>query len=227
MSGKEESPGELRPDEAGRRPSSGPDPAGSDLPPSLKSFEARLASLPPRGDRLDRDRLMFRAGQISVAGEAGSRPVPGRSLAWPTSLAGMTALAATFLVMLIVRPEPPVVQRTRIVKVPVQGEEAGAEERTFEPRVRRGALASRHVDWLLYSERGPFPSRAVYLEVVGRMLADGADPWASPAPPPKGGDRPESPIPYHQRLKTLLEDQARAALPGDWLHPSLNSGAKS
>jgi hypothetical protein len=136
-------------------------------------------------------------------------------------------LAATLLVMLILRPEPPVVERTRIVKVPVQREEADADERTFEPWVRRGELASWHGDWLSNSERGRFPSRAVYLEVVGRMLAEGVDPWASPAPRPEGADQPDSPIPYHQRLKTLLEDQARAALPGDWLSPSLNSGAKS
>jgi len=40
--------------------------AEEDLPPELKAIEAELASLTPRTDRLDRERLIFLAGQQSV-----------------------------------------------------------------------------------------------------------------------------------------------------------------
>jgi hypothetical protein len=42
----------------------------------LKAFEAVLASLTPRGDRLSRDRLMFLAGQASLSAAGASTGVP-------------------------------------------------------------------------------------------------------------------------------------------------------
>src|SRR5262245_25108866 len=75
----------------------------------LKSLEARLAMLVPRPDRLDRDRLMFLAGQASIAETMVERTtVFGRNLenrAWPAAFAAMSAIAATLLVILITRPE--------------------------------------------------------------------------------------------------------------------------
>jgi hypothetical protein len=77
----------------------------------LKSFEARLAALSPRDDRLDRERLMFLAGRASVE----SRPTPSRPSprpsplehkAWPAAFAAMTTLAAALLVILVTRSEP-------------------------------------------------------------------------------------------------------------------------
>ena len=97
----------------------------------MKQFEAALAALTPRTDRLDRDRLMFLAGQQSVlpshfgsgqqsvlpspigrgtqrvpGGEGGTiaRPIRSRTLAWPAAFAAMTVVAAALLVMLVVRP---------------------------------------------------------------------------------------------------------------------------
>jgi hypothetical protein len=75
----------------------------------LRSLEARLASLSPRPDRLDRDRLMFLAGQASLAEVNVSRTtilgVKLASRAWPTAFAAMSAVAATLLGILIARPE--------------------------------------------------------------------------------------------------------------------------
>jgi hypothetical protein len=93
----------------------------------LKAFEAALAALVPRGDRLDRDRLMFLAGQASVGGilsetataegAPGVSPVPGkihgqearamRRWAWPAAFSAMTAVAATLFVMLLMQAGPP------------------------------------------------------------------------------------------------------------------------
>jgi hypothetical protein len=74
----------------------------------LQSFEARLAQLSPRGDRLDRERLIFLAGQASVANEDFGRLPAGpdwrRHAGWPAAFATMSAVAATLLVMLIMRP---------------------------------------------------------------------------------------------------------------------------
>jgi hypothetical protein len=72
----------------------------------LKSFEARLASLAPRDDRLDRERLMYLAGQASV-GPAELRRDGGdwrRHPAWPAAFGAMSAVAATLMCMLIMRP---------------------------------------------------------------------------------------------------------------------------
>jgi hypothetical protein len=75
----------------------------------LQPLEARLASLSPRPDRLDRDRLMFLAGQASVtAGIAERTTTAGptrQGQAWP--LAFVAAVAATLFVMLMVRSEKP------------------------------------------------------------------------------------------------------------------------
>lgn len=75
----------------------------------LKSFEARLAGLEPREDRLDRERLMFLMGQ--EVGRAGSEPSPSPSLkgrgnvrTWQAAFGAMSAVAATLMCMLVMRP---------------------------------------------------------------------------------------------------------------------------
>jgi hypothetical protein len=84
----------------------------------MKQFEAALAALTPRTDRLDRDRLMFLAGQQSIESARSNLPspigrgtqrVPGgegkrRLGTWPAAFAAMTVVAAALLVMLISRP---------------------------------------------------------------------------------------------------------------------------
>jgi hypothetical protein len=106
--------------------------ADEDLPPELKAIEAELASLTPRTDRLDRERLIFLAGQQSVCAEMKgtvpfsptiaarrcpeNRDSPRVRWVWPAAFAAMTAVAATLLVMLLLQPEPQV--KVRMVKVP-------------------------------------------------------------------------------------------------------------
>ena len=71
-------------------------------PHELKSFEALLAALAPREDRLDRERLIFLAGQASVSPAVTWRRHP----AWPAAFATMSAIAATLLFVLVTRPIP-------------------------------------------------------------------------------------------------------------------------
>ena len=72
----------------------------------LKAFEARLAALVPRDDRLDRERLAFLTGQASVMNAPSQRNrvlgVSVDSRAWPAAFAAMSAVAATLFVTTIV-----------------------------------------------------------------------------------------------------------------------------
>jgi hypothetical protein len=89
----------------------------------LNAFETALAALVPRTDRIDRDRLMFLAGQQSLLseqkimsplplvegrGEGGTivKPIPSRAWGWPGAFAAMSAVAAALFVMLVFRTEP-------------------------------------------------------------------------------------------------------------------------
>jgi hypothetical protein len=86
----------------------------------LTAFEAALAALRPRDDVLDRDRLMFLAGQVSVqssdAGAVGSRGSRRHRWGWPAAFGAMTTIAAGLLVTLAVRP-PRTVERIVEVRV--------------------------------------------------------------------------------------------------------------
>jgi hypothetical protein len=106
------------------------------LPAELQQLEAALAALRPRGDRLDRDLLMFQMGQSSsqsnrhttraVATPQELHSVPGRgergagrtfAWLWPAATAGMTVVAASLALALVLRGEPQVVERVKIVEV--------------------------------------------------------------------------------------------------------------
>ena len=73
------------------------------LSPHIQALEAQLAALRPREDRLDRERLMFLAGQASVV--QSHRPAfARRRRAWTVSI-GAT-VAAALLLSLVLRPRP-------------------------------------------------------------------------------------------------------------------------
>jgi hypothetical protein len=105
----------------------------------IKSFEAALAALLPRTDRLDRERLMFLAGQQSAlvehtlsitAGQASSGTQGKRTWAWPAAFVGMSVVAATLFVMLISRPGSGGVESVVQTSAPQAAHEAAAQETT-------------------------------------------------------------------------------------------------
>lgn len=162
---------------------------------SLESFAASLAALSPHA-RLDRDRLMYLAGQASVE-PASRRP---RRWAWPAAFSAMTAVAACLLALLASRPEPKVIER--IVRVPVNtrpenmagGQNAATERQAAEePHVTR-------------SERPPREIRtANYLELRARVLALGLDDWTTTNGSSEGrADSP--PDNYRELLKRMLRE---------------------
>jgi hypothetical protein len=71
---------------------------GQVWPQQLSGFEAQLAALRPREDRLDRERLMFLAGQASVM-EADQSLSVSRRWAWAASLGAIATAAAALLVL--------------------------------------------------------------------------------------------------------------------------------
>lgn len=167
---------------------------------SLESFAASLAALSPRAS-LDRDRLMYLAGQASVGrvlvDQASRRP---RRWAWPVAFSTMTAVAACLLVLLASRPEPKVIER--IVRVPINtrpenmadGQSAVTKRQTVgEPRAAR-------------PERPPREIRtAKYLELRDRVLALGLDDWT---PTNRSSESRAGPPPDNCRelLKRMLRE---------------------
>src|SRR6266851_10384501 len=74
------------------------------LDPEMTSLETALAGLAPRPAGIDRDRLMFLAGQRSAAW-------PG--WLWPCASAALASAATLLGVLILYRPEP------QIVRVPM------------------------------------------------------------------------------------------------------------
>jgi hypothetical protein len=75
---------------------------------TLTDLETALRGLRPAAG-LQRDQLMFRAGQLSAS---------RRVWLWPVSAAAMTAVAASLVTVLVIRPQPQEVER--VVFAPVQ-----------------------------------------------------------------------------------------------------------
>jgi hypothetical protein len=209
--------------------------AEEELPPELKAMEAELSALRPRDDRLDRERLVFLAGQASTA----DRPAMGR-WAWPAAFAAMTAVAAGLLVALVLRPEPEVVERLRIVRVPAEARDevsSPTEDADSPPTPRRGAFEARPAarNWASRRAGSPprpdwerFGSRAEYLETLDRMLARGVDPWRQPLTVSDRGDRgSDAPVPYRRALEKMLDDRARGEQPGAMLMDPIQTGVNS
>ena len=134
----------------------------------LSELEAALAALVPRAEHLNRDRLMFLAGQASTASKIGQpvvEPPAARSRrragwAWPAAFAAMTGVAASLLVALAIRPAPQITERIveRIITAPAPSQEPAAEvaQGRVEPNstVDPPAMLAALPDWLTW---GLFP----------------------------------------------------------------------
>ena len=98
------------------------------LNPDLAAVEAALASLAPRPSTIDRDRLMFLAGQAAKARDR------ARWL-WPLSTAASLLVAVGLAALLVVRGEPQTVERIVYVphESPVEGVAVVQVARETEP----------------------------------------------------------------------------------------------
>jgi len=224
--------------------------AEEELAPELKALEAELAALCPRTDRLSRDRLMFLAGQASVAAKASGRAPFGAAWGWPAALAAMTAAAASLLGILFWRPQPHFVER--IVERPVERTDRDAaaahaqhgrpivkdqtppqpDQQRIEtpPAAQQTHLASARPGLPGYADWAGLRWQAPYPRLRDQVLARGLDSWAAPAPVPaqQSAGAPAAPS-YRQLLDSLLEgrDSAKTLPERPAKTTSFSSGAHS
>lgn len=157
----------------------------------LTPFEAALASLAPRVEGFDRQRLMYLAGRESALRELrGGRRV-GR-WAWPAAFATMTAVAASLLVMVCIRPGPTIIVRETPPMTVAQQTDAirptGQAAAPKQPNDRANG--------------------DTYAELRQQMLRYGPELYRPrPAADSVGIAVAQGPLTYHELLEQLLGDQ--------------------
>ncbi len=182
-----------------------------DIPSDLRSLEASLASLRPASGGLDRDRLMFLAGQESA------RRSRLRPLAWPAALAAMTGAAAALLAALLVRPGPAVVER--VVYVPAPAAQSAPESpqpapAPVSPPEERSPGKADSPESSAFVLRLPgIPAavmrRAEYLRELEQSARRSPDrPTPSPMERPASRGETSAPSSYRQMLDSLLDEPA-------------------
>jgi hypothetical protein len=185
----------------------------ADTPRDLTPLESALASLMPATVRVDRDRLMYQAGQASAQAEATTAGVQPRAWLWPTAAAGMSTVAAALFVLLVVRPQPAVVER--IVYVPAEGapvakgEASAAKTDSLQqppPGPRRTIIGDRTLagGWTGLGETNRRPA---YLGLRDQVLAFGVDVWQKPS---SGSASVAQPGSYREALDSLLNLETSA-----------------
>jgi hypothetical protein len=155
------------------------------IDPDLSAFEAVLLPLAPSPSTVDRDRLMFLAGEAS-----GRRSRHGAWL-WPGTALAATALAGVLGVMLAFRPKPDVVERVVYVALPQQDipPQTPDEGRATTPP----SLAA-----------DPSPLAVEYFRLRRLVLARGLDAVPEPKPSSIPGKHPRDRLPIYQELLEQL-----------------------
>jgi hypothetical protein len=174
-------------------------------------FEQALCSLAPRAAQLDRDRLMFLAGQATVpqasqecelavdqSHQVDAVGSPRARWGWPAAFSAMTAVAAALLVALLNRPAPQIIER--IVRVPVEVRRSVAEAADAREQTDRLAEDAAR---LQISERRPAADDS-YLRLRNRALALGIDSWMDAVRSPAFASE-ERPASYRELRDSLLQ----------------------
>jgi hypothetical protein len=129
--------------------------------PNLSALESALAALKPAPAALDRDRLMYRAGQVSAR---------RRNWLWPSAAAALLLVSLGLGAALLARPKP--AETIRVVYVEKNpAPESAPAPRPAPPPEKAVAL-----------ELPSLPASAAYLRTRGEVLRWGAE--ALPEPPP-------------------------------------------
>lgn len=164
--------------------------------PELSAVAAALGSLTPSRSRLDRDRVMFRAGQASAA--AARRADPVRRF-WPAIAASLGLIAAGEAAWLACRPvpSPRVVERVVVIREPAAPPASRPAVRdAVEPAPAPPAAVLAGVDLAL--------GRTPRERLAGQVLRYGLD--GLPASPPARWTGPASwTVPSHQLLVEELQ----------------------
>ena len=165
--------------------------------PELNAIEAALGSLVPARSRIDRDLVMFRAGQASVrSSRLGLR-------AWNAIAASLALIAFGEGVLLAHRPPPQIVKEVVVVREP-----APAPPAPVVPPVEQSVAA---VTESLPSESSLSLGQTAYERQVAQVLRYGLD--GLPASPTVAS--PDS-GPWPASSGQMLQEELRRLLdPGD------------
>jgi hypothetical protein len=142
--------------------------------PELAGLEAALKGLAPASVHLDRDRLLFRAGQAAVR---------RRVWLWPSAAAILALTTVSLAVALALRPAPGVVERTVVVRVPVPAPPAPPPPPRQQP-APSAPSPTPSPDREDVLAREPLPEG--YLRLRDEVLRWGVDALPSPPPVPAG-----------------------------------------
>lgn len=208
------------------------------VPSELKAIEADLATLAPRNDRLNRERLLFLAGQASVRDTVVYQKARVHGWIWPAAFAAMTTVAAALFVMLLAQPGTALVER--IVYVPSRPSPANAPDGTnadhdveqrgeseYVQSVSSGDAFSYGQATKQPSRRGSLPAGGPQFRLFDHLYAEVSHAQLRQGIPSNDADQPVSrPVLSRRSLTELLEESAAADAPSDW-PTHQNPGAKS
>jgi len=149
------------------------------LSEELNEFEHVLSALSPRSSSIDRDRLLFLAGQASVAQ---SQPqTPHRTRLWQFTTAISSTVAVVLGTMLAVRAEPEVVREMQYVERDVtESSELDAPDQSLSMENSLAHLEFSSTSYVPFSSE--WSSRPHYLQMREVALRQGLDAMASLTP---------------------------------------------
>jgi hypothetical protein len=175
------------------------EPVSPSPDPELNAFEAALGSLLPARSRIDRDLVMFRAGQASLRS---SRLGPR---AWNAIAASLAIVALGEGVLLANRPPPQIVKEVVVIREPVT---APAPLPVVQPLEHSVAA---EVSVSLPIERPLSLGQTAYARLTSQVLRYGLDglPASHTIASPASGPRPTT-------SGQMLQEELRRLLdPGD------------
>lgn len=184
--------------------------------PALRSIENALGSLVPTRTQIDRDRLMFQAGQASSRASTSGRHT------WMAIAASLAVVVAGEAALLAHQPAPRVVEKLVVVREPANAPaDTSAQSTATSPSPASAPAAiepGRHRSLdaeLAYSPAAFSPalvsfarSQAAYERLAGQLLRDGLDGLpASPTAALRGSQSGPAPsrLQLQEELRTLLD----------------------
>ncbi|MCH7988698.1 MAG: hypothetical protein IID46_06030 [Planctomycetes bacterium] len=193
------------------------------LSEGLKEIENALASLVPKSSGIDRDRLLFLAGQASASQLP--HTTPRRIRLWQMTTALSTTAAVALGVMLAVRGQPEVIHEIQYVTRNTNESEitvsSDSSDRTLEIENQQSTPYSPPPSYRSFeNEWSPQQS---YLRRREIALNRGIDALTYLDPVSSGNSQrqttPQAPITYWNGLQRLLEQDPGSKDPWDFQNP--------
>lgn len=167
------------------------------IDPELSAIEAALGSLVPARSRIDRDLVMFRAGQAAARAPSRSRR------AWIACAASLGLVALAEALLLAHRPPQPIVERVVVAREPAKPPVEVPHESAVAAKPAAPVSGSSANEFAL--------GRTAYERLAEQVIRYGLDGLPAPA---ATAWAPAQPRPAATR-QVLQEEIRRAFDPGD------------